>query len=397
MSRSPVVFIVPISGCNSLGLARSFGRRGITPYVFACGGRQLDHRVSRYAKVVKAPVIDIDNKEFLEFVRSFARQFSQRPVLFPVNDISLLYTSQYKIDFSKFCYLPFSNENLIMVLLDKVRFHEFVDRVKGVYQPKTVVVKCLDDACEIAPSIGFPCILKPSFNHYFNQKYAKKCLYLESMDQLKTGWDSFQTKGTTYLLQEIIPGRQIRGWTGYYDRSSKVLAYCSYKKVRQFPADFGVGTLFQASEDPELFQMGDKILSELGYHGIVDVEFKYDQRDSRWKIIEINPRTCMHNSLAAAAGADIEFVAYSDIQNISCEGNNSCQKSVLWTETHKDFASFVTAGSGTFSDWLSSRQGEAVFAYFAKDDPFPFLVRINDFMSTVLGVLFKKSKTGPLL
>jgi predicted ATP-grasp superfamily ATP-dependent carboligase len=393
MNSSPVVFIVPVSGCNSLGIVRSFGRRGITPYVFTCGGRQLDHQVSRYAKVVKSPVIEIDNEEFLEFVCSFARKFLHRPILFPVNDISLLYISQYRKSFSKFCCLPFGNEERIMTLLDKDKFHKFVDGIKGVNQPVTVDVRCLDDACKAAFSIGFPCILKPSFNYYFNQKYAKKCLYLETMEQLKAGWDSFQIEGTTYIIQEIIPGKQIRGWTGYYDRSSKVLAHCSYKKVRQFPSDFGVGTLFRTSEEPELFQMGDKILSILGYHGIVDVEFKYDQRDSLWKIIEINPRTCMHNSLAAAAGVDLEFIAYSDVQNISCEENSFCKKNVLWTETHKDFASFVTAGTGLFSDWFSSRRGQTVFAYFAKDDPIPFLVRINDFFSTVLGVLFKKFKT----
>ena len=43
--------------------------------------------------------------------------------------------------------------------------------------------------------------------------------------------------------------------------------------------------------EPELFRLGQNLIKAAGFYGISNTEFKKDQRDGRFKLIEINPDT----------------------------------------------------------------------------------------------------------
>ena len=65
--------------------------------------------------------------------------------------------------------------------------------------------------------------------------------------------------------------------------------------------------------NPRVVDSGLQILKLFGYYGISFIEFKLDQRDGRYKLIEMNPRTTHSNSLTFECGMNITYAAYQDV------------------------------------------------------------------------------------
>jgi hypothetical protein len=63
----------------------------------------------------------------------------------------------------------------------------------------------------------------------------------------------------------------------------------------------------------EVVDEGLRLLHALDFHGIAQVETKYDPREGRYKLIEVNPRLWQWHGLAAACGVDLTLIAYRDL------------------------------------------------------------------------------------
>ena len=64
--------------------------------------------------------------------------------------------------------------------------------------------------------------------------------------------------------------------------------------------------------DQELADAGIRLLKELRYWGVSQVEFKRDARDGRYRLMEVNARHWKWHSLAAACGVNLSYAAYRD-------------------------------------------------------------------------------------
>jgi predicted ATP-grasp superfamily ATP-dependent carboligase len=78
------------------------------------------------------------------------------------------------------------------------------------------------------------------------------------------------------------------------------------RRARQHPPDFGNATTFaQIIENDELESLAIKILNEIEYTGLCEVEFMHDKNDNKFKFLEINPRTWKWHSIANKANVNM--------------------------------------------------------------------------------------------
>ena len=92
------------------------------------------------------------------------------------------------------------------------------------------------------------------------------------------------------------------------------IASASAVRLRQRPMDFGkASSHVQTIEDGDAAAQARRLLRALRYTGVVEVEFKRDARDGRFKLMEINARLWQWHGLAAACGADPVQAAYLDL------------------------------------------------------------------------------------
>ncbi len=121
-----------------------------------------------------------------------------------------------------------------------------------------------------------------------------------------------------------------------------------------------------------------KFMKGLGYQGIASVGFKKDERDGRWKLIELNARTWMAHELSDRAGIPLVYLEYLDLAGLPKPDLKDFRDGVRWWDGMSDLDSFWRLrrrGDMTTVQWLRSWFGSDVFSHYAPDDPWPVLRR----------------------
>ena len=174
-------------------------------------------------------------------------------------------------------------------------------------------VDSVEDLERGAEEIGFPCIFKPVESLAFKTRFRRHVLEIGSADELREVYAKVDDCGTL-MLQDIVPGGDEELYTlgSYLDAQSRPLAQFTGHKLRQHPPRFGHVSMAVSKWVPELAEAGLRLLHELGYHGVSQVEFKRDPRDGRYRLMEVNARHWMWHSLGTACGVNLSLAAYRD-------------------------------------------------------------------------------------
>jgi predicted ATP-grasp superfamily ATP-dependent carboligase len=109
------------------------------------------------------------------------------------------------------------------------------------------------------------------------------------------------------LCEEYIDGVGC-AYFGLFEHGAE-RAFFMHRRIREFPPSGGPSTAAESINDPELRDLGVRLLSALGWHGVAMVEFKRDRRDNTYKFMEINPKFWGSLELATAAGVEFPWLA----------------------------------------------------------------------------------------
>ena len=117
------------------------------------------------------------------------------------------------------------------------------------------------------------------------------------------------------MLQEVIRGPEANIFVAglYTDAKGDCLSIFTARKTRQYPPMYGSGSYMEACWSQEIADLSIDLIRRLDYKGICGSEFKWDERDERWKLIEVNTRPTLWFSLTRAAGVDVIWDAYCDL------------------------------------------------------------------------------------
>jgi len=143
--------------------------------------------------------------------------------------------------------------------------------------------------------------------------------------------------------------------------------------VRQHPRTFGTARLAESVWIEDLADAGLRLLRELHYHGISQVEFKRDHRDGRYKLMEVNARHWLWHSLAPACGVNLTLASYADaIGNpFVAPRQKDGRKWVLTLKEGVDSFNELRRGQQKPVAWVRSLSGIRVDGVMALDDPAP--------------------------
>jgi len=127
---------------------------------------------------------------------------------------------------------------------------------------------------------------------------------------------------------------------------------------------------------PELADAGLRLLKELGYHGVSQVEFKHDARDGRYKLMEVNARHWLWHALATACGVNLSLVAYRDAigRPIDAPRQRDGRKWMLATKDLPDTFFETVRRQASPADWARSLPGTRVDGVYSLSDPLPGVV-----------------------
>jgi predicted ATP-grasp superfamily ATP-dependent carboligase len=139
--------------------------------------------------------------------------------------------------------------------------------------------------------------------------------------------------------------------------------------------DFGKATTYAVSRHmPELEEMATRILGEIGFYGIAEVEFMKDDKDGLFKFLEINGRPWGWHTLLRAAGLNLPLLLYlkeTGREVPVLEGREGVKWVRLITDLPTVFKE-ITGGRMSIRDYVSSMRGKKHFAVLSTRDPLPF-------------------------
>jgi len=372
---TPPAVVLQSSYANGLGVIRDLGREGV-PVVAADPNRRALGFVSRYAAGVVVPDPADDEEEFVAGLEALGRELPRRAVLFPTHDEYVWAVSRHAERLQPLFRVPFSSWETMHRVADKEEQLRAAWRA-GVDTPATQFVRDAADLEEVASRTAFPAIFKPVASLAFKRRFGRPVLVIPTRDELLEVYRRVDDCGPL-MLQEIVPGGDDELYTvgSYLDAASRPLAIFTGRKLRQHPRTFGTCRFAESVWLPELAEAAVRLLTELRFHGVSQVEFKRDHRDGRYKLMEVNARHWLWHALATRCGVNLSLAAYRDAVG---EPSVSPLQSddARWILSLKDTADSlleIRRGELTAKSWLGSLGGTRIDGVLALDDPVPGLV-----------------------
>jgi predicted ATP-grasp superfamily ATP-dependent carboligase len=204
--------------------------------------------------------------------------------------------------------------------VDKDRFRALVDRL-GIPRPRTIPIREPADlalATDEELAVGF---LKPTESHLHNRQFKTKGFFVESREEAIGLVERAREAGITFMLQEWIPGDESKTFIidGFVDRHGDIRASLARQRVRMDPprlANTSSDVTIPLDRLEACLPAVRTLLEATDYRGIFMIEFKLDERDGLFKVIELNARPFWLIGHVERAGVDLPWMSYLDAQEL---------------------------------------------------------------------------------
>jgi predicted ATP-grasp superfamily ATP-dependent carboligase len=363
---------------QGLGIVRSLGRRGIATCVI--DDELSIARFSRYAGRAVTVETLRDESRTIEHVLDAGRRFGLDGwLLYPTREEIVVAFSRHRSVLTPHFRVPTPPFGVVRWAWDKrntyARAAELGIPVPRTWQPRDVAEL---DAIDGVP----PFAVKPAIKEHFLYATKAKAWRADDHAELRERYRAAASLvgSDEVLVQELIPGggAQQFAYCALF-KGRRALATMVVRRARQHPVDFGRASTFVETVDaPELEALSKRFLSSIDYYGLVELEYKLDPRDQRYKLLDVNPRTWGYHSLGPCAGVDFPALLYADQVGEPVEPIRACV-GVRWVRLVTDLPTAALEAAGRRLDWrgyLRSVVTADTEATFSRDDPLPGVAEI---------------------
>jgi D-aspartate ligase len=359
---------------GGLGIIRSLGRLGIPVYTVA-----EDHltpaATSRYlAGSFVWSAGDLPRPQMLEALARIGRNLDRPTILIPTDDLGAILVAEESATLRQWFIFPDISAGMPRNLANKGMLYT-VCRQMGVPCPNTLVPTTLSDVTEFVESTRFPMVAKAAAG-WLNPK--PKTSIVHSERELVDVWHSTRNSpNPNLLIQEYIPDGEDWFFHGYCNGASDCLAGFTGMKHRSLPPHFGITTLGKSVTNDVLFHQVETLLKAISYAGIMDLDYRFDERDRQYKLLDFNPRIgAQFRVFEDDNGLDVARALYRDLTGQIVRRSKQVDGRVFVVEPDDLRASVTYFRRGELSAcaWLHSFKGRKEFAWFSWDDPLPFLM-----------------------
>jgi D-aspartate ligase len=262
-----------------------------------------------------------DAAAFCKNVSEFAAAHSDKKILLVgCGDSYVKLAADHKDSFPANVIAPYVDGKTIDMLINKEKFYELCDE-HHIPHPDTFVYR-KEMGHDFTLPFGAPFICKPSNGvAYWEHPFAgnKKVFKCKDRAELDEVLDKVYASGypDTMIIQDFIPGDDtyMRVLTNYSDHTGKVKLMCLGHVLLEEHTPHGIGNhaVIITEHEPELCETLKTLLEKIGFVGFSNFDIKYDRRDGKYKVFEINCRQGRSNYYVTGAGYNIARFLVEDL------------------------------------------------------------------------------------
>jgi D-aspartate ligase len=363
---------------NALSVARCLGRMGVR--VFAINIPTACIRSSRFCRWLDVPSNGGIEESWVKFLLGPDSAYLQGAVLLGCSDAAIQVLARHREQLAVRFRLDVSEPGPQLSMLDKFSTYQHAVAA-GVPTPRFWRAEGRKHVMALKDELVFPLIVKPRLSHVFENRFGQKFFTASNFDQLLSAFDTASAAGMEAMLVEFIPGGddKLCSYYTYIDEDGTPLFDFTKRIIRRYPTGMGGACYHITDWIPELPPLGKALFAQAGLKGLANVEFKLDERDGKFKLIECNARFTAGNCLVAASGFNLAEFVYNQVVGRSQRPLVSYRRGLRLWDPVRDFWSFNEqrkAGKLSTLRWLKSIMHHQTFAYMDWSDPMPFLGRI---------------------
>lgn len=365
------------SDANVYGMARSFYMEyGVTSLAIGKGALAA----TANSKLVKMAVVEPNLEDDAVFVRTltdFAKAHTGKTlVLVSCGDNYTGLMARARAALEPYYKFACPTPELVAELDTKEFFYKACER-HGLSYPRTF--GCTNENYKtVELPFPFPCIIKASNSvAYWNCKFPhKKKVFVaynkEEFDAITAAIYSSSYQDNL-VLQEYIPGddncmRVLNCYSGL-DHKVKLMALGRPLLEEQTPEGIGNYAAIINVRDDELMEKMKAFLEDVGWEGFSNFDMKYDARDGKYKLFEMNPRQGRSSFFVTASGYNLAKWLVEDVVEHKEQGLTIADAHHLW----------MIAPAGIIKKYLKDeallaeakelmRQGKVSHQLFCKED-----------------------------
>ena len=363
---------------GGLGIMRSLGPQG----VFMAGvdeSARSPGMVSRYCRERVVAKFDRAAPDiYLDRIMTLGRRLGGRPVLIPTSDDLAVFVAENRETLRQQFVFPDNDPALVRALVSKRGMYRIAQEV-GVPVAQTEFPRSLEEVEAFAERTTYPVMLKGIHGDRLFARTGKKMLIVRDRDELMEHYRLMEDpEQPNLMLQEYIPGGddQVYIFNGYFDNDSECQGAFTGHKIRQYPIHVGCASLGICKWNAEVAALTQDFMQRIGYRGILDIGYRLDPRDGRYKVLDVNPRVGQAFRLFTAENdMDVVRALYLDLTGQERMEMTPREGRRWWIEDYDLISTvhYLREGSLTIREWLGSFGGVEEGAWFHWRDWRPFL------------------------
>lgn len=323
MNKHPFIPVIVGTDINAYTMAISFHEAyGIHPILV---GKQ-EMGFTSFSTIPERIDIhpDLSEKErFVPILKELAEELKERGkklVLVGTNDayVRLIIENQHEL--KQYYHFNYISEDLMNKLQKKANFYRLC-REYGIETPTTYFYDCKDDE-PFREEMMYPVIIKPSNGvEYYNHPFPgqKKVYRVNSLEETNEVIQKIKDSGydDELVIQDYIPGDDTYMWDSvlYLNSESKpqLVTFGQVILQEHTPTAIGNYTAVLTRYNQEMMEKLQHFLEQIGYVGFANFDMKYDQRDGKFKIFEVNIRQGRSSYYVTALGHNMATYIVDDV------------------------------------------------------------------------------------
>lgn len=309
----------------------------------------IGNRAMPYTDISNSIIIkDFNNKEnFIKALTEYGEKNKDYEILLiATSDLYVKLVAEEKSLLEKYYVFNYPDIELVNNLLVKEKFYD-IYKDMGLDMPKTYIYPCNknEDINKIKKYFNeYPIIIKPSDGveyHSLDDTTLAKVYKIHSEQELEKIIKKIENAGynKNLIIQEFIPGDDSALFDSVFyvgkDKKAKLATFAQIGLQEHTPTGIGNCTVLVNGYDEhgykeEIVYKLKEFIEKIGYQGFAEFDIKYDVRDNKYKVLEINPRQSRSGYYLTACGYNLVKYLIDDlIKNKNMEFKIIKEKYVL--------------------------------------------------------------------
>lgn len=348
--------------------------------------------IAYYSNKLSKKIIYKTEADIEKILSEFGNEF-QSLNLYPTSDNYLEILNRIKLPENS--YLPFNSENILDCLKKETQY-KTAERI-GVPIPKTFFIKDHSQIEDIF-NLPLPFIIKPSVRK--DNVLGFRNLIIQSNKDLKKYLPYINNaleNEIELICSEIVAGKEseIFSYSAFVNNKGETVGEWTGRKLAQHPNEYGVFSSATYVDKPILKEYGQKLIKELNLKGYIQPEFKWDEKASKFKLMEINLRPMMWHRVGFLSGHPLIYLQYLDANKSKNQSKKHVKnKNFIYSYLNYEILNLLSRKNyfTIFKNNTMSISHKHFFATLSFSDPLPFLFDQLKLMGKIFKLILNKGE-----